>query len=54
MSKAQKIVGFGNDREKNDFYATPQESTESLLRVQPLGVTSMNHVAVKVIFPKFL
>ena len=33
MSKAQKIVGFGNDREKNDFYATPEESTESLLRV---------------------
>ena len=33
MSKAQKIIGFGNDREKNDFYATPQESTESLLRV---------------------
>ena len=33
MSKAQKIIGFGDNREKNDFYATPEESTESLLRV---------------------
>ena len=33
MSKAQKIVGFGNSREKNDFYATPEDSTESLMKV---------------------
>ena len=33
MSKAQKIIGYGDSREKNDFYATPEESTESLMRV---------------------
>ena len=33
MNKAQQIVGFSANREKNDFYATPEESTEKLLRV---------------------
>jgi hypothetical protein len=33
MSKAQKIIGYGDSREKNDFYATPEESTESLMKV---------------------
>jgi hypothetical protein len=31
MNKAQQIVGYSANREKNDFYATPQESTEKLL-----------------------
>ena len=33
MNKAQQIVGYSGNREKNDFYATPEESTEKLLRV---------------------
>ena len=33
MNKAQQIVGYSANREKNDFYATPEESTEKLLRV---------------------
>ena len=33
MNKAQQIVGFSANREKNDFYATPEESTEKLLNV---------------------
>lgn len=33
MNKAQQIVGYSANREKNDFYATPQESTEKLLNV---------------------
>ena len=33
MNKAQQIVGYSTNREKNDFYATPQESTEKLLNV---------------------
>ena len=33
MNKAQQIVGYSTNREKNDFYATPEESTEKLLRV---------------------
>jgi hypothetical protein len=32
----QALIGYGNpqDREKDDFYATPPESTEALLRVE--------------------
>ena len=33
MNKAQQIVGYSANREKNDFYATPKESTEKLLNV---------------------
>ena len=33
MNKAQQIVGYSANREKNDFYATPEESTEKLLNV---------------------
>ena len=33
MNKAQQIVGYSTNREKNDFYATPKESTEKLLNV---------------------
>ena len=34
MNKAQQIVGYSTNREKNDFYATPQKSTERLLAVE--------------------
>ena len=33
MNKAQQIVGYSTNREKNDFYATPEQSTEKLLSV---------------------
>ena len=33
MNKAQQIVGYSTNREKNDFYATPEESTDKLLNV---------------------
>ena len=34
MSKAQQIVGYSDTREKDDFYATPSESTSALLNVE--------------------
>lgn len=32
MNKSLSIVGFGNDREVNDFYPTPPEATEALFK----------------------
>ena len=34
MGNAQQIVGYSDTREKDDFYATPSESTSALLNVE--------------------
>ncbi len=39
MTKAQSIVGFGKDREENDFYPTPPIATQELLAKEKLEGT---------------